>query len=207
MPQSIFSYVVRYDSGFAPNPFHGYCTLATCKPNIRKAAEVGDWIVGTGSADRKIMRGGFIVYAMQVTEVLNTIDYWQDPRFQKKKPDLNSSWMHATGDNIYQPAELDGWKQLNSYHSNSDGTAKQDHLSRDTGVQCILISDRFVYFGAEGPQLPPRFQQGGVFQVVKAGRGYSRVRHAAVIAEFEVWFDSLPRKGFAGKPWDWKNRK
>ena len=22
--KSLFSYVVRYDSGFAPNPFHGY---------------------------------------------------------------------------------------------------------------------------------------------------------------------------------------
>lgn len=41
----IYSYVVRYDSGFAPNPFYGYCTLATCKPDIRRAAEVGDWLV------------------------------------------------------------------------------------------------------------------------------------------------------------------
>jgi hypothetical protein len=40
----IYSYVVRYDSGFAPNPFYGYCTLATCKPDIRRGAEVGDLV-------------------------------------------------------------------------------------------------------------------------------------------------------------------
>ncbi len=50
----IHSYIVRYDSGFAPNPFYGFCTLATCKPDIRKHAQVGDWIVGTGK-DRCVL--------------------------------------------------------------------------------------------------------------------------------------------------------
>ena len=47
---NIYSYIVRYDSGFAPNPFYGYCTLANCKPIIRGHAQVNDWVVGTGSA-------------------------------------------------------------------------------------------------------------------------------------------------------------
>ena len=34
----IFSYVITHDSGFAPNPFGGFLTLATCKPKIRKSA-------------------------------------------------------------------------------------------------------------------------------------------------------------------------
>jgi Nucleotide modification associated domain 2 len=29
----VYSYVVRCDTGFAPNPFWGYCTLAACTPN------------------------------------------------------------------------------------------------------------------------------------------------------------------------------
>ncbi len=45
----IYSYVVRYDSGFAPNPFGDYCSLATCKPRIRKSIHKDDWVVGTGS--------------------------------------------------------------------------------------------------------------------------------------------------------------
>jgi hypothetical protein len=49
----LHSYVVARDYGFAPNPFFGVCTLATCKPLIRRIAHIGDWIVGTGSKKRK----------------------------------------------------------------------------------------------------------------------------------------------------------
>lgn len=42
----VYSYIVTHDTGFAPNPFHGVLTLACCKPAIRRAAEVGDVIVG-----------------------------------------------------------------------------------------------------------------------------------------------------------------
>ncbi|MBU2547361.1 MAG: hypothetical protein KKB20_03030 [Proteobacteria bacterium] len=31
--------------GAAPNPFRGVCILVIRKPGIRRAAEVGDWIV------------------------------------------------------------------------------------------------------------------------------------------------------------------
>jgi Nucleotide modification associated domain 2 len=40
------AYIVRVDSGFAPNPFGHHCTLACCKPTIRRKAEPGDIIVG-----------------------------------------------------------------------------------------------------------------------------------------------------------------
>ena len=32
----LYSYIVARDFGFAPNPFYGFCTLATCKPKIAK---------------------------------------------------------------------------------------------------------------------------------------------------------------------------
>ena len=67
----LYSYVVAYDSGFAPNPFNGFCTLATCKPEIRKRANIGDWIIGTGSHREGVRRGGFLVYAMRVEEALS----------------------------------------------------------------------------------------------------------------------------------------
>ena len=43
----LFSYTVDTDSGFAPNPFGGICTLACCKPKIRQSANVQDWVIGT----------------------------------------------------------------------------------------------------------------------------------------------------------------
>ena len=41
------SYVVKYDTGFAPNPFWRYCTLMGCTPNHQDIKAVkGDWIIG-----------------------------------------------------------------------------------------------------------------------------------------------------------------
>lgn len=203
MPQSMFSYVVAYDSAFAPNPFHGYCTLATCKPGIRNYAQVGDWVVGTGSANQKVQRGGYLVHAMCVTDVLGMAEYWDDPRFKKKKPNLHGSLLQASGDNIYEPRANGSWRQLNSYHSNADGSQNADHTTRDTGVPRVLVSDDFVYFGAEGPKLPAKFLAGGQFQICSTGRSYRRWGDEATILEFETWFRSLEKIGFQGKPWDW----
>ena len=109
------SYVVRYDSGFAPNPFYGYCTLATCKADIRKAAGVGDWIVGSGSNDKSVRQGGRMVYAMCVEEILTFRQYDSDPRFERKKPYRNGSRKQSCGDNIYystaRPRVLGGCKE------------------------------------------------------------------------------------------------
>jgi hypothetical protein len=62
----LYSYVVARDYGFAPNPFFGVCTLATCKPQIRKHAQVGDWIVGTGAKCNRL--DGHLVYVMKVQQ-------------------------------------------------------------------------------------------------------------------------------------------
>ena len=43
---NFYVYVVAKDGGFAPNPFHGVCTLACCKPRIRSRARIGDWVLG-----------------------------------------------------------------------------------------------------------------------------------------------------------------
>ncbi|EMI6703231.1 hypothetical protein V2E99_005744, partial [Pseudomonas aeruginosa] len=81
----LFSYVVARDYGFAPNPFHGYCTLATCKPQIRKHADVGDYIVGiTPRAS-----GNNICYVMEVTSKITFDEYWSGGRYQVKKPSFN----------------------------------------------------------------------------------------------------------------------
>ena len=80
----LYSYVVDRDYGFAPNPFHGSCTLATCKPVIRRVGQVGDWIVGTGSSYRK--RTGHIVFAMLVNETMAFDEFWSDPQVSREAP-------------------------------------------------------------------------------------------------------------------------
>ena len=66
---TLFSYVVHTDYGSALNPFWGVCALVICKPKIPRKAQVGGWIVGTGSAGSPCgdVRG-MVVYAMRVTD-------------------------------------------------------------------------------------------------------------------------------------------
>ncbi len=76
----LYIYVVTRDFGFAPNPFHGYCTLATCKPGIRRVAQVGDWVMGVGGS--RLHAAGRCIYLMNVSEVLPFDTYWSDNRFR-----------------------------------------------------------------------------------------------------------------------------
>ena len=42
----LFSFKITRDTGFAPNPFWGRLTLATCKPRIRASKRPSNWIAG-----------------------------------------------------------------------------------------------------------------------------------------------------------------
>ena len=73
---TLFSYCIPYDNGSAPNPFWGLCTLAICKPRIRQFANVGDWVVSTGSAVSPVGNvSDAVVYAMLVTQKMTMQDY------------------------------------------------------------------------------------------------------------------------------------
>lgn len=54
----VYEYVMTSDSGFAPNPFHGTCTLACCKPKIRKgvANEIFGKIKKTLASDKRLTK-------------------------------------------------------------------------------------------------------------------------------------------------------
>ncbi|MEQ1727524.1 MAG: hypothetical protein ABL982_04010 [Vicinamibacterales bacterium] len=200
----LHSYVVRYDSGFAPNPFYDYCTLATCKPTIRKSAALDDWIVGCGSNDRAVRRGGHLVYAMRVTEAVTFEAYNTDPRFQSKKPYRTGSRKRSCGDNLYFRASPGTkWAQRDSFHSNPDGTPNPDHVKRDTGVNRVLISSDFVYFGGYGPRFPPALLT-GAHNICKQGIGRSCFDHPPVIAAFVGWIRSLGVAGYRGAPFEWR---
>lgn len=143
----LYTYVIARDFGFAPNPFHGVCTLATCKPGIRKSAQIGDWILGVGgsklgSAYRKC------ILLMKVSEKISFQNYWDDFRFEIKKPCRNGSHVKMLGDNIYHRNIHGEWVQEDSHHSNADGSINQVNLNRDVEKSDqVLISNFFFYFG------------------------------------------------------------
>lgn len=146
-------YVVDRDFGFAPNPFHGYCTLATCKAMIRKNAEVGDWVIGMGGS--RLKATGHCIFAMRVTEKLTFNDYWTNSAFFDKRPVRNGSQKMMVGDNIYHlDTVANEWHQADSHHSNADGSINQANRARDTKFDNVLISRHFFYFGKDAPSVP-----------------------------------------------------
>lgn len=195
---SVFSYVVRVDSGFAPNPLFDVCTLATCKPRIRNTAQVGDWILGTGSKTHG--RGGCGVYCMRVTEAMSFEEYWADPRFTCKRPVFAGGRKERQGDNIYfRAADEDDWFQAPSRHSHEDGSPNERHIERDTRSNRVLISDDFIYWGGTGPEIPEFAGR----SVVHSGVGHRRRFPEAVVTEFAQWFQELQPRGLAGAPTDY----
>lgn len=145
----LYTYAITRDFGFAPNPFHSLCTLATCKPGIRKGATVGDWVMGIGGSNLRIAKRKCILL-MKISEKISFQDYWDDDRFSLKKPLRNGSRVQMLGDNIYHKNENDEWVQEDSHHSNPDGTPNVVNLNRDTGnSDQVLISSCFLYFGSQ----------------------------------------------------------
>jgi len=199
----LFSYVVARDFGFAPNPFYGFCTLACCKPKIRAAAEVGDWVAGTGPMKKCI--GYQLVYAMEISEILSFVEYWNDPRFLLKRPDFNSSLKRAYGDNIYhRDSETASWIQEDSHHSLEMGEPNTLNLDRDTSsTDQVLISKRFAYWGGQGPVVPAELQNfNGQSLFIRTSSHKSRFT-GAYVQRFIEWFHSLEEQGVCNRPDDW----
>lgn len=149
-----FSYIVKRDYGFAPNPFYGVLTLATCKQRIRKAAGIGDFIIGNADSEH----GHKLIYMAKVSEVLTYDQYWEDKRFGRKKPVMNGSLKKMYGDNIYHRGTNGKWIQEDSHHANNDGTVNTHNLDRDTGItDHILVCNEFVYLGRSMVDLPSEY--------------------------------------------------
>jgi hypothetical protein len=131
---NLYSYVVEHDTGYAPNPYFGFCTLCRCKfrksaagrKNIVELAKEGDWVIGTGGASKRSAGHGKLVYAMLVTEKLTREKYSSDSRFAEKKP-VNTS---------------------TSTYERKRGDNKRPRKVFEKREQFVLISRHFYYFGS-----------------------------------------------------------
>lgn len=151
--KSLFIYSITRDLGFAPNPFHGVCTLATCKPRIRKKAVVGDWIMGIGGANMKEQKRKCI-FLMEVTSKMAFDEYFESSDFLLKKPIRNGSRVRVLGDNIYHKSKDGSWIQEDSHHSNPDGTPNLKNQKTDAeSTDQVLVSKNFFYFGTEAKEI------------------------------------------------------
>jgi Nucleotide modification associated domain 2 len=194
----LFSYCIPYDDGAAPNPFWGICTLAICKPRIRQAANVGDWIVGTGSKNSPIGDiSNNVVYAMLVTQKMTLEDYdrFTQSELLRKIPKMESKDLRRHyGDSIYDfskyPPSL-----RQSVHD-------EENRSTDLSGGWVLLSDHFFYFGDRPIVLTKE-----LLGIVKQGQGHKSTFNMPYVDEFIRWIHSLgyPPASLIGKPQLWLN--
>lgn len=188
----LYSYIVTHDTGFSPNPFGGCCTLADCKPAIRRTAKVGNWIVGLSPKSD----GNKLIYAMQVEEIIPFDNYYLDSRFTAKIPDFtNKNVVYKCGDNIYKPLSNGDFQQLQSMHSNGINENTKTK-AQDLGGKYVLISKTFYYFGSRALNLPETLDN------LKVGRGHKSRFSSETIFTF-INFISRQTVGVNAPPTTW----
>lgn len=190
----IYRYIVRSDRGIAPNPYGGYCTLAICKPAIRRTARPSDWIIGFRSR-RADVAAGRVVFVAQVAESLSFAEYWQDPRFRDRRPDRH----RIPTDNIYRPApSIDsGAERYVQVPNPAHGPAS---ARRDLSGKRVLVATRFWYFGANSPPIDPELLH---LAPVTQGHVLNRHRKSDDLRLLMQWLSAFPT-GVQGEPVDWQ---
>jgi hypothetical protein len=142
----VWTYVITIDNGGAPNYLPPATTLALCKPKIRQLAGRGDLVLGFNGQSLHPDPHS-VQWAGVVGEVLPLEDYWNDPRFEGKRPGRSN----GTPDNIYRPTPV-GLEQVpNPKH----GAAER---ADDVGGRNVLIFRNVWHFGPLAPRLPAHFR-------------------------------------------------
>jgi Nucleotide modification associated domain 2 len=179
----LFSYTIPIDDGAAPNPFNGMCSLAICKPGIRRVAKIDDWVAGLGSKNAPSGDlSGRLVYAMKITEVLSLADYdRQAPdRWPHRIPNVISRDLsERLGDCIYDFSSGTQPRQRAGVHG-------QQNITADLSGLNVLLSTDFYYFGSRAIPLPQH-----LLGICHQTQGHRSDSNAEYVAPFLYWLRSL----------------
>lgn len=201
-----WTYRLDHDLGFAPNPFFGWCSLACCKPDIRKHAKLNDLIVGVaGSGERGLGRyHPQLIYWMRVDAEMTFDQYWNDPRFTRKRPQIPGPKVRMVGDRTYRHEDgCADWSFDTSMHYIASAPQKNGgHVVSDTKVDRVLLSQNYTYWGKSGPAIPSH-----LLPLFPPRRGHKRNHDLALLAELHAILALGKPLGLAGDPADWDNSR
>lgn len=191
-----------HDYGFAPNPFWGVMTLATCKGMLRHSSnlEIGDWVIATGGC---VLHEYIehLIFAMKVEKIITFDEYWNTPEFECKKPIFNGSVMQMYGDNVYHTdlQTKDVIQERCAHTVKGKNPQDTEQYKRDVKGKNVLISKTFYYFGANAPKLPDEFKcmASTVRNIV--------CNHVdeVTVEKFANWLQSTYEVGVYGDPINW----
>lgn len=214
----VCAYVMKHDTGVAPNPFHGACSLAICTPNHKKSLSLpGDWIIGVAGRGIRTELGAEndwrIIYAMKIAERLDLDAYYNDPRFSAKIPRPRGSAIESCGDNFYcknDEGHLCHTAQTDEHQSvvPGEGIEKQD-----IDGNRVFLSDYFWYFGKNASILPiaERWAQSLIAKFINCAVGLRNIYNDGAAssgrwsdADLEAFLGWLPQeRGMLGWPTHW----
>lgn len=185
----LLTYTVYVDYGFAPNPFHGVCSLAACTPNhMRARLEPGDWIAGHSD----VASGSRLIYAMRVERVATFEQYANDPAYAAKIPRFDQTWREECGDNIYVIQSNGKYKQRKSHFHLTKAEQQQDIKGNR-----VFIAKHFYYLGANAVPIPHQFAQ-----LIWKRQGIKISHTSAVVSSFLKWIEDSVPFGISGEPRD-----
>jgi hypothetical protein len=178
----LFTYTIPVDDGAAPNPFRGMCSLAICKPGIRRVARKEDWVAGLGA--KKAPSGdlsGRLVYAMRVEQVLTLKEYDQlaPSQWPHRIPNIRSGDLaERLGDCIYD------------YSSGTPiqrpGVHGESNVQTDLSGENVLISKDFYYFGSRAIDLPD-----SLIPICHQTQGHRSTSNETYFTPFVSWLRGL----------------
>lgn len=129
-----FLYRLQTDAGSAPNVHGDVCSLALCKPQVRRSAKVGDFIIGLRGRCGEIGKLGphavdSVLYVMRVTRKMTFAEYdtYCAAELPVKIPGPENDYL---GDCQYTAAG-----------EQRDGPHSPIHAERDLGGKFVLLGD------------------------------------------------------------------
>ncbi len=188
---TLYSYCLLYDSGAAPNPYWNICTLVICKPQIRRVAKVGDWVVGLGSKNSELGNiSNKVIYAMKITQKLTMQEYdrYCLSKLTGKIPDWQSNdYRKRVGDCIYD------YSLSKKYPLQREGVHDETNSDTDLKGEYALLSNHFWYFG-KNPELLPN----NLLNISHSSPGHKSKANTSFTTQFVHWIES--KKKIIGEP-------
>ena len=184
----MWSYRIVHDKQFAPNPFKGVLTLATCKPLIRKSnkSKPGVWLAGFAAYSvkdgvRPKKGQELLIYLAKISEVITMQDYWTKYP-QKRAQKCGEEFEEYYGDNIYDE----------NLHLINDNHHKDWDFRRDMSGKNVLICDEFYYFAPDSRLVVPKEFDDLVYK----RRGQILVQNNNLVPQFIDYVKSCAKDDF-----------